>query len=112
VHRWPPPAPRVDEHTGALHARVNQAHDYSRILLLRSETIAGARVNTELVRSASPGTRRIIRLHAIYTDEGDQVDRIIYCTDQLDEASCKRLLEREIRAAGRRSADALWTPGS
>lgn len=104
--------PRVDVETGALHARVAQASDYTRVLVLRSETIAGARVDTELVTSASPGTRRIVRLHATYTDEGDQVDRIIYTTDQLDEAAAKQLLEREIRAASRRSADALLNPKS
>ncbi len=104
--------PRVDPDTGALHARVAQAHDYNHVLVLRSETIAGAQVTTEFVTSASPGTRRLVRLHAIYTDEGDQVDRIIYTTDQLDEAACKQLLEREIRAASRRSAEALLTPES
>lgn len=102
--------PRVDPDTGELHARVSQAHDYTRITLLREETIAGAKVRTELVASPSPGTHRRIRLHATYTDQGDHVDRIIYTTDQLDEASCKRLLEREIRAANTRSTAAPQTP--
>lgn len=104
--------PRVDPHTGVLHAPVRHAADYHRVTTLREEKIAGATVRTELVTSATPGTRRLVRLHASYQDEGDQVDRVIYVTDQLDEASCKHLLEREIRAAGRRSAETLWTPGS
>lgn len=92
--------PRVDLDTGELHARVSQAHAYSRKTVLREERIAGALVRTYLIRSPSPGTRRLIQLHATYTDrDGDQVDRYINCRDELDEAAQKRFLEQEILAA-------------
>jgi hypothetical protein len=93
---------RVDEDTGVLHAPVALATNYDREVLLRSIRVAGGTIDVYHITSSSPGTRRMTRLHAKYTEEGDPVDRVAICRDTLDEASTLRMLEREIRIASQR----------
>jgi hypothetical protein len=93
---------RVDEDTGALHAPVALATDYDRSVLLRSIKVPGGVIDVYHVTSSSPGSRRMTRLHARYTEEGDVVDRVITCRSEIDEASTLRRLDREIREASQR----------
>jgi hypothetical protein len=93
--------PRIDPHTGAPWA-VAQAADYSRLTPLRHIKVAGGTIDVHLVRSASPGTPAMTRVHARYTLEGDPFDQVVTCRDELDEARTLRRLEQTIRAAGTR----------
>jgi hypothetical protein len=91
--------PRIDPETGAQHAPVAQATDYTRLTPLRHIEVAGGTIDVHLVRSPTPGARVMTRVHARYTLEGDPVDQVVTCRDEHDEATTLRRLEQEMRAA-------------
>lgn len=91
--------PRVDPETGATHARVAQAHDYDRRTVLRELRVGNGTLRLELIRSSSPGTRRLVQWRADYTEGDEGVTRVVNCADELDEARQHARLEREMLAA-------------
>jgi len=94
--------PRVDEHTGSPHARVAQAHDYDRVQLLRERKIGNGTLRLELVTASSGPARRLVRWVAEYTDAGVHEQRIVQCSDELDEQRQHARLEAEMLLAAAR----------
>jgi hypothetical protein len=94
--------PRVDPETGALHARVSQAHDYTRVTTLWRRTVGNGSIECKMYRAASGPARRIIQLHAEYTDAGVHTTTVCGVADPLDEQRQAARLERVIRAASAR----------
>jgi hypothetical protein len=97
--------PRVDAETGELHARVSQAHDYSRVTILWRRRVGNGTIDCELLRSPTPA-QRLVQLRAQYTDAGEPVLHIIKCSDELDEARQAARLQRLILLASARPTSA------
>jgi hypothetical protein len=93
---------RTDPETGALHARVSQAHDYDRVDVLRASKVGNGMIETLLVTASSGPARRLVQLRARYTEGGVLVDRIVQVYDELDEARQRAQLELDMLAAARK----------
>jgi hypothetical protein len=94
--------PRVDPETGALHARVNQAHDYELATILWRRRIGNGTLTCKLFRARSGPARRIIQLEAAYTDAGVTSTLVSQVNDPLEEQFVAARMEREILAASAR----------
>lgn len=94
--------PRTDPETGALHKRVSQAHDYDVAQILWHRPVGNGSITCELLRSSSGPAKRIVQLHARYTDAGVLTDRVIHLAGEDDEQLRVMLLTVDILEASRR----------
>lgn len=94
--------PRVDPDTGTLHMRVRQAHDYDRQMTLWRRKVGNGHIDCKMLRASSGPARRIIQLHATYTDAGVLTMSIVTCENELDEAIQISRLEARVLAASSR----------
>lgn len=73
---------------------------------LRERKVGNGKLTLVLIRSAAPGTKRLVQWRAEYTEAGVFTTQVVGCEDELDEARQLARLERVILAASARPSDA------
>jgi hypothetical protein len=94
--------PRIDPETGALHARVSQAHDYTLATILWRRRIGNGTIECKMYRSTSGPARRIVQLHAEYIDAGIHTSAVVGVASVFEERVEALRLEKIILAASTR----------
>jgi hypothetical protein len=94
--------PRVDAETGQLHARVAQAHDYQLVTVLWRRRVGNGAIECQFLRSTSGPAKRLVQLHATWSDAGVPTTAVCQVHSPEEEARDAMRLEHMILAASRR----------
>lgn len=91
--------PRVDHETGETHARVSQAHDYQLVTTLWRRRVGTGSIECRLYKSTSGPARRIVQLHAQWTERDIDTSCVVGVDSPEEEAVEAARLERVILGA-------------